>query len=288
MKSLFKITPTDLIAIGVAVVLFSVGGLLGLSFFQSVLLVFVVLMVGGVGYQISRPFSWKWYPPVAHMLKRIREGEAEAVIAELEPQYTAGKLSTEMIAALAEAYGYVNRAAEAEPLARYVLADLGLRGVLNKRNPESRMLGELGALVLSDALTGQGRFIEAADMLRSFAPGAVRPNWITALSALYFYMGGETYNAQVMLSTVRPVGIRYWNMTTEKIIPPQYKFITNFLQMRLLGQDKQAALEKNSKQMDMWEAEYQRHAESPYGIRLRELLDEVWTALNLEQKHVSG
>jgi len=258
------------IVIGVALAV--VGILLDWPFVVTAAAALGIVIVVWLIYVVNAVIRFGWLRRFNQTIRRLKGGDAEAAIAELEAKRAGGDRSFEGTLALAAAYNYVGRGADAEPLVREAQSLLDRAGTCGKKDTSSRAKCDLVLVAQYDTQIVQGHFAEAAHGLRSRVSQAVQPNFMTAIIAWAFFLAGDSYNANVVLGHLQPATSRGNN---KRMISLKYQFAVAYMRHKLLGEDTRAALVTHSDQLADWEAEATRNTANPYGARLCEILDEV-------------
>jgi hypothetical protein len=258
------------IIIGIALAI--VGIVLKWSFLATIGVVIGICVIVFLIYVLIAVVRFGWLRRFNRYVGRLKAGDAPAVIAELEAQREKGDRSFERALALAAAYNYVGRAADAQPLLEEAQASLDRAGICGKKDTPSRAKCDLVLVAQYDSQIVQGHFAEAAHSLRSRVSQAVQPNFMTAIIAWAFFLAGDTYNANVVLDHIQPATTR---RNSKQVISPKYQFMIAYMRHTLLSADTRADLLDRSDQFADWEDEASRNAANPYGVRLREILDEV-------------
>ena len=276
VKRLFTFSRTDLILIPVPIVVLYVAGSLGFTFTRTPVLLVALVVVEALFLTAVNRVRFAWYLRFRRVAARLKKGDAETVIAELEARRDHGDRSFTTTLNLSAAYAYQGRGDMAEPLAQELLAIIQAQRLETKKGRPALYKRELARIALADAWIAQGRFSEAAYFLRPYPADAAQPNFITAIIAWAFYLAGDTYNASVVLNFVKPESGPRDNATR---IGPQYGLMVALMRQKLNGEDRRAELHKLSTTLPHWEDSAVRNAANPYGARLRVILDDLHALL---------
>lgn len=214
----------------------------------------------------------RWLRRFQKIARRLKRGEGQAVLDEFAARREAGDNSPEVALALSAAYSYLGRGEAAEPLAREVIDYWEQRGAFRKTDMFSKAWCDLALIARSDAWIAQGRYTKAANSLRPRVSSAGLPNFMTAIIAWQFFLAGENYNAQVVLAQLQPMADRRNN---KRVVSLEFQFMVYYMRYKLLGEDCRADLARLHDQIAEWENSATRNAANPYGLRLREILDDV-------------
>jgi hypothetical protein len=241
---------------------------------------FVATIGAGIGiivvvwliYVLTVMVRFGWLRRFNRQVARLKAGEAPAVITELEARRAKGERSFEGTLALAAAYNYVGRTDDARLLVEEAQSQLDQAGTSAKHDMSSRAKCDLALVAQYDSQIVQGHFVEAAHSLRPHVSQSVQPNFMTAIIAWAFFLAGDTYNANVVLDHIQPETTRRNN---KRVIGPKYQLMIAYMRHTLLGEDTRADLLDRGDQFADWEAEASRNAANPYGVRLRQILDDI-------------
>lgn len=220
--------------------------------------------------------SLAWFRRYNAYSTRVREGEADAVIAELSVQRESGDRSPETALILAAAYNYQGRGQEAEALAYEAFNAITTGGACDAPSLSRRARCDLAYLTRFDALLAQGRFTEAAGGLRERIKHAIQPNFLSALTAWAYYLGGDHAQVRDVLATIQEPGTRFDN---RRLLSPRFEFTVAFLRHTLDGADTLAIMRQHSAIVDEWDATAARNTGNPYGTRLSAVIAEMRAAL---------
>jgi hypothetical protein len=256
----------------IGIVLAIAGIVLKWSFVATLGVVVVVGVVVWLIYVLTVIARFGWLRRFNRTVRRLKAGEAETVIAELTARRATGGLSFEETLALATAYNYVGRAAEAEPLVQEAQSLLDQAATAAKKDMSSRAKCDLALIAQYDTRIVQGHFAEAGHSLRPRVAQAVQPNFMTAIIAWAFFLAGDSYNASVVLGHIQPATT---GRNNKRSISLKYQFMVAYMQHKLLGEDTRPDLVRRSDQFTDWEAEAARNAANPYGARVRQILDDI-------------
>jgi len=249
-----------------------VGIALNWSLVATMGVVVVVMVVAWLIYVLTAMIRFAWLRRFNRTVRRLKDGEADTVIAELTARRAASGLSFEDTLALASAYSYGGRAADAEPLVLEAQSLLDQTATTTKMDMSSRAKCDLVLLAQYDTRLAQGQFAEAGHSLRPRVTQAVQPNFMTAIIAWAFFLAGDSYNASVVLGHIQPATT---GRNNKRSISLKYQFMVAYMQHRLLGEDTRPELVQRSDQFRDWEAEAARNAANPYGARVRQILDDI-------------
>lgn len=226
--------------------------------------------------------SLAWFRRYNRYSARVREGEANAVIAELSVQRESGDHAPETALILAAAYNYQGRGQAAEALAHEAFDAITVGGGGDTAALSRRARRDLAYLTRFDALLAQGRFTEAASGLRERIKHAIQPNFLSALTAWAYYLGGDHAQVRDLLATIQEPGTRFDN---RRLLSPRFEFTVAFLRHTLDGADTLALMDQHRAIIDEWEATAVRNANNPYGARLSAVIAEMRAALGDARGH---
>lgn len=255
------------IILGVTVAI--VGRLLGWSLVMIFLLLAALLVLRWL-YDYWR--TWRtlgWFRTYNAYSARVREGEVEPVIAELTARRAAGDTSPQTAITLAAAYNYRGQGPEAEPLALEAFDAVRSSGACESEKLAQRVKCDLAYLTRFDALLAQGRFTEAASGLRERIPQAIQPNFITALTAWAYYLGGNELQARDLVIHIRTPGPRISN---HDLLTPRFELVVAYLRRVLHEADTLSEIVERREMIDEWAVTADRNAGNPYGRRLRDVV----------------
>jgi tetratricopeptide (TPR) repeat protein len=232
----------------------------------------------------------KWFETLT---LRLKQGEAEAVIAETRAALKRQPDNIELLISLAAAYSYIGQGKDAEPYARQAFDAVYHRG-LDGSPRHFDHYDDIAYLSVYDAVLAQGRFLESAQWLEPYADLAVQKNnmWIcTAFAYFLARQNSEAYAALERRVQYRPndgvspfdeefwVSYRYRMMAAyiyQEVLP---RFHPGRLFYGRMGTgDNQAALAA-------WEEEARRNAHNPYGQRLAEILEGLRDFINHPKRY---
>ncbi len=265
----------NIILLVVTILFFQVAGVLGWSPLQT-FLIFVLLVVAVLTLQLLYTrMTFRWYIRAHAYGKRMRRSRADAenVLAELRATYDAGARDFVTLTALATAYSHLGRGDEAEPIAQEAQHSAAQKGACQKTTKSARLMCDTAIMLQRDAWSTQGRFTEAAHLLRARIPESFTPNWLTVIVAYDFFLAEDTYNASVALShlappTQSPREYKTW-------VSPKFHFMIPYLRYKLFGDDPRPDLYKHEDQLAQWEEDAALNAQNPVGARLEVMLAEI-------------
>jgi hypothetical protein len=258
---------------------YQVAGFLGWSL-ELTLLGLVLFIPAQAAIQVLYArIAFRWYGRLYGYGQRMRQSsaDAESVLAELRTKYDSGARDFVTLAALATAYSHLGRGAEAEPIAQKAQAVIEQRGICQQKTRSARLMCDTAIMLLRDAWTTQGRFGEAAQLLRARIPQAYTPNWFTAIVAYNFFLAEDMYNARVALSHLAPPSQN--PRDTQTWIGPSFHFMIPYLRYKLFGDDPRAALYEHEDQLVKWEEDAALNEGNPVGTRLETVLAEIRTLI---------
>lgn len=259
----------------IALALFQIAAWAGWSFLSMVAALVAATILFVLILHVYHRYRNPWYLRYVRFTRRLLQGDEDApaaVIADLEAQRAAGKRPLETALMLATAYSFTGRGAEAEPLADEAIDMVIARGLCDKRDIGSRLLCQYARFARYDAWNAQGRFAEAAHSLRPGASAALHPEFVTCVIAWGFFLARDDYNAQVVLEQITMPKRRRLQKTK---MSPHFLLIWAFLRWRVLGENTREDLRAFRGAFAFWEHAAERHADDPYGVRLREIVEEL-------------
>jgi hypothetical protein len=254
---------------------FWVAGWVGWSLLEMIVALFVADILFLLILHLYHRYRNPWHLRYRRFSRRLVKGDEAAhatVIAELEAQRAAGVRPLETTLMLAAAYSYTGRGAEAEPLADEVISIVIARGLCDKRDIGSRLMCQYARFARFDAWSTQGRFAEAAHSLRPGASTALHPEFTICVIAWGFFLAGDDYNAQIVLEQLKMPRRRSQQKTK---MSPHFLLMLAFMRWRLLGENTRDDLRTFRAAFAFWEHSVTRHADNPYGARLREIVEEL-------------
>lgn len=238
-------------------------------------------------------------PNLVQTALRLDAGEAESVLAEAVVRRENGDRSAENAIILSATYSYLGRGTEAQPFAHEALTTLERSGMMRKRAWAARVQVDMALVTLFDALLAQGHFIEAASYLGPRVPYSHQPNMMALLVTWALFLAEEDGRARAMLKQMGDLdaldaispAVEYGSQTEPEVkhtangqnnkrgviesITPKYAFMLAFVECRLVGKPPSEPLYRHRDQFASWEDEAQRHADNPYGNRLRDILNQI-------------
>lgn len=254
---------------------FYVAGWMGWSLIETIAFFVIADILFLAIMQLYHRYRNRWYRRYVRAMRRLQRGDeadTAALIADLEAQHATGVRPLETALTLATAYSYTGRGEEAEPFADNVINLVIVRGLCDKQDLSSRMKCEYARFARFDAWNTQGRFAEAAHSLRPGASNALRPEFMICVIAWGFFLASDDYNAQIVLEQITLPKRRARQKTR---ISPNFLFMLAFMRWRLLGENTRDDLRAFRPSLVEWEQSAVRHADNPYGARLREIVTEI-------------
>jgi pentatricopeptide repeat protein len=203
--------------------------------------------------------------------KRIFEGEADQVIAESLARRDTEESSPINTLILAIAYTYQGDGDKAEPFAREAFVQLEDLGVFDQPDRSNRMLREVTYNTFASALMAEGRYDEAAHLIKGMIKSDKRPNLFTVRIAWLYYLANLPDQARETLNQFD----REQPESPEYRIADYDRLLLAFLRQKLNGSDEKADLESYADEIRFWEDQAARHAKNPHGARLNAVLDEM-------------
>ncbi|MBN1200589.1 MAG: hypothetical protein JXJ20_01915 [Anaerolineae bacterium] len=220
----------------------------------------VVFAVGGLAWWLAVRRGRR----LRKSQQRIMAGETDAVLAELQAM---GKQKPEYALLRTMAHRAKGELAEAEVLARDVRTTIQKRGINHKRDTVSQWLTTHTTLELASILMLQGRYTESAAILREGITDTIMPNWFTAQVAWLYFLAGDLGKARTMLALLRPVG-----PGEQSSIPLETQLYVAYIRHKL---NRERIAPDLLPYLNKLEVEYECFKDTPYGPRLRALLDDL-------------
>jgi hypothetical protein len=104
---------------------------------------------------------------------------------------------------------------------------------------------------------------------------------MAAAAVLYFFMAKQYPEAGQILNQYFPqIRRQKYDLKLSK----KYQFIVLYMAYRLFGTDTRRELLKRQDQLKEWETEANQGSNSPYIVRLREIINDVRASLELPSK----
>lgn len=192
-------------------------------------------------------------------IKRIMDGDAVAVIAELKDSET---LSAPHLVVLSVAYNWLGDGEQGELFARRAL-DLPAK---------VHTADDLCIFALADALATQGRYAEAIDLVSRIENRSNTPAMLSLGNAVWALCAGDEAQARRFLAFVPSVVTR---RGVKDSVTPKFEFMFFYLQYRLLGIDRHHDMHNAAASLADWEDEATRHEHNPYGQCLEKILSDI-------------
>ena len=167
----------------------------------------------------------------------------------------------------------MGRGDQAEPLAREALNALHTNGTEYKQDKKSRYLTDIAYIALADAICAQGRFKDAALILAPRVENQLRPVFIRTFQAWFYLLAGDMAQTRTLLDEIPP---------STREVTPKFKFMLAYMRYKTLDEIPRSVLRKYRGEMYKWDDEVVRNANNPYGKRLREIMDEIYSLLGSE------
>ncbi len=269
-------TNEKIVLYGATVVLclgtFQAAGLMGWSLPVTIGVLLALLVVFNAVHIVWQRWTRGWILRYNRMIQRVQAGDAESLHQELTARYAAGSRTFDTLMGLVLASSYLERFAEAQPFADEARALVEQKRLCTRRDIVSRYTCDLVLYGQFDLAATQGRFSEAAHSLRPRVPDAASPNYMAAIIAWGFFLADDLYNARVVLDNVEPVGKP---RDFKRYITPDYQFMVAYMRRVLFGEDTRAQLAELSDRFAHWEDQAAHHTTTPYGARLRAILDDI-------------
>jgi hypothetical protein len=133
------------------------------------------------------------------VVRRLKRGEANAVIAETRAALNQQPDRIEYLLTLALAYSWLGAGNESEPYAHQALNEINRRGLAEKGAYWFPRYRDMGYQAVFDATMLQGAFKEAADLLAGYAPSAIHTNIMWTCAAFGYFLAGDNGNAAIAL-----------------------------------------------------------------------------------------
>lgn len=271
-------------AVIAAILILLVAGWREWSFTQlivNMLILFAVVFVGGTAlmFVVSRLSSRQIIRVRTHH-QRIEAGDAQGLIGDLEARRGKPGWQVGDALALAIAYAHLGDGPRSDALASEIVAQLERKGTHKHWNPTARWLYDFAAITQAEAWLCLGRFHDAAEIVRARVPTTIHANFLTALTAWLYYLGGEDYNARVALAHIKPPP--RWRHQPNWL-DPMVSLLAAYLQHTLVGTISLRIPPDAQRYVDKLAAEAARNAHNPYGERLGAVVPDMQALL--DQRH---
>jgi tetratricopeptide (TPR) repeat protein len=233
----------------------------------------------------------KWFET---LILRLKQGEAEAVIAETRAALEEQPDRIELLISLATAYSYIGQGEDAEPYARRAFDAVYHRG-LDGFPHHFDHYDDIAYLGVYEAVLKQGRFSESAHWLEPYADLAVRHNYMWICTAFAYFLAGQNHEASAALERMAvysPYDGKDSPFDEKFRVSYSYRMMAAYIYQKVLPRfhpgrlfygrmgtgDNQAALVE-------WEEEARRNAHNTYGQRLAEILEGLRDFVNHPKRY---
>lgn len=256
-----------------------VGIWLGLPLWMLIIIAVLFAFVPPLLTVGSSMHQMQWIGPFTEHTKRIKAGEAEVVRRELLERYDNGDRDLPVLVALSAAYAFLNDAPGAAKFAAKARAIVDAENDCKGRSLRARLRCDIVVIAEADALVTEGRFAEAAQKFANRLPNTAQTNFFRTLTAWYLFLAGEDDRVRGMLKRVKPPG---GPLDLRRSISARYMLMLAYMRHKLTGANTNADLHTYSHAYVDWRRELERSAGTPFGERLRPVVEELRAMLDAE------
>ncbi len=226
----------------------------------------------------------QWIGPFTENTKRIKSGEADAVLREMRERYNQGDRDLTVLVTLSAAYNFLNDAAAATGYAAEARAVVDAENDCTGRSLRARLRCDIVVIAEADALVTEGRFTEAAQTFADRLPNTAQTNFFRALTAWYLFLANEDDRVRELLKRIKPPG---GPLDLRRSISTRYMLMLAYMRHNLTDANTNADLHAYSHAYVEWRRELERSAGTPYGERLRPVVEELRVLLDAEESHAA-